>query len=125
MAIRLEGSETIDQLFGSWPSFHDAEILRIEIDRSGPRVAIDLLMPRPRGSARDISIKLLFHEVDDLSLSDFNHQNVISYLDLEPTSNGRMKVTFEPIFGAAFSFTCMRGEVLHAAPCDLPTGHPL
>jgi hypothetical protein len=43
--LSLARVATVEALFGAWPSFHDAEILRIEMDRSGPRVAADLLSP--------------------------------------------------------------------------------
>jgi hypothetical protein len=124
MNIRLEGAAAVEELFGSWPSFHDAEILRIEIDRSGPRVAADLLTPARPGSGRDILVRFVFHGVDDLSLDGFNHQNVIWSLELEPAAGNRLRITFRPTFGAAFSFTCVRGEVVEAASSDLRTGHP-
>ncbi|HWF11122.1 MAG TPA: Imm50 family immunity protein [Bryobacteraceae bacterium] len=122
--IRLEGAGAVEALFGYWPSFHDAEILRIELDRKGPRVAIDVLTDVKPGSGRYIIVRFVFHGIDDLSLEDFNHQNVIWSLELELAPENRMRITFHSIFGAALSFTCARGEVIEAAPSDLRTGHP-
>jgi len=121
MNLRLDGSEAVEALFGFWPSFHDAEILRIEIDRNGPRVAADLLAPVQPGSRRHVVVRLVFHEVEDLTLNGFNYQNVIWSLALEVSSEERIKVTFEPTFGAGCSFSCARGEVL-VTPTDLRTG---
>jgi hypothetical protein len=126
MNIRLEGAGAVEELFeGAWPSFHDAEILRIEIDRKGPRVAADVLAPAWPGQGRDILVRFAFYGIDDLSLDGFNYQNVIWSLDLESAPENRIRITFRPLFGAAFSFTCTRGEVLDAAPSDLRTGNPV
>lgn len=125
MNVRLEGAGAVEEFFdGAWPSFHDAEILRIEIDRNGPRVAADVLAPAWHGKGRDILVRFVFHKIDDLSLDGFNHQNVIWSLAVEQAAENRLRITFHHLFGAAFSFTCARGEVLEAAPSDLRAGHP-
>jgi hypothetical protein len=33
---QILNSEALTGVFGSWPSFHDAEVLRIRLNRSGP-----------------------------------------------------------------------------------------
>lgn len=46
--LNIEGSEKVLELYGEWPSFHDAEILSVNLDRGkaekkcGPIVAIKL-----------------------------------------------------------------------------------
>ena len=120
MTIKVDGAVAVEEIFGGWPTFHDAEILRIEIDRKGPRLALDLLALAQAGSL--ILVQFAFDEVDDFNLSGFNHQNVIWSLDLDQAPEDRIRVIFEPIFGAACSFTCTRCEVLHVAPADPRTG---
>jgi hypothetical protein len=136
----IEGSKKLTQIFGRWPSFHDAEVLDLslwrgdvdpehgryifpvltttihlwemtrELDTHGFFVLKDHTLATPR-----------FHEVHDLRMEGFNHQNAI--FDLSINKLERMKppssyfaVEIEPSFGVGASFTCLR-EVRDAVLC--------
>jgi hypothetical protein len=88
--IRLNRAEILEKAFGGWPSFHDAEILNLELDRSGPTVLLHTLTFTSGGGnsqARNASdemaerqhykVTFRFDVVDNFVLEDFNHQNVI------------------------------------------------
>jgi hypothetical protein len=32
---KVGNSEAVEKIFGSWPSFHDAEVVQIRLDRGG------------------------------------------------------------------------------------------
>jgi hypothetical protein len=132
--VKLHGAVIVEEVFGAWPTFHDAEITRITMSRVGPAVLLELLIPAPAPSLnalegkdlpRHFLARLAFHECDDVSLEDFNHQNVISYLTLSHVNEQRIKVEIHSVFGATCSFTCSRGEVLDMTPTHLRTGRPL
>lgn len=116
---RLRGTEIVNRLFGYWPSFHDAEILSVHLDRVGSSIAFELLMPNvPLGS---VQVAMRFDDVENLEITDFNYQNVIMRLTFSEVSEKRftsgieekrLRVELEPIFGIACSFTAACGEVV-------------
>jgi hypothetical protein len=75
-------------------------------------------------SGRDGLATLRFHDVDNVSIDGFNHQNAIAGISIVPRERGQyaggenlppdLVVTFEPAFGIAASFRCSRAEVLEA-----------
>ena len=88
----VEDSEKVTAVFGEWPTFHDAEILTIVLDR-GPDFSsrsqsltaefyVFTMAPPKAGSKyfdlinRSI-VKLQFTSIELESLDDFNNQNSI------------------------------------------------
>ena len=64
-----------------------------------------------------------FHDLEELRMEGFNHQNAILGLDI--TQENRPEgaspvfvVAFRPAFGIDASFKCIRVEVFDVAPCD-------
>lgn len=95
---------------GGWPWFHDAEVVRLELDRRGQSKLVFHVLggPRPAFGPRadpkfsipreDVTVTFILDGVEDLELSGFNHQNVISDLLLEQNDD-RFRITLEPCFG--------------------------
>ncbi len=95
---------------GGWPSFHDAEIVRLELDRAGSsRLVIRVLGgPKPtigpRSDCRycspptDLLVTFVLEEIEDLELEGFSHQNVIFGLELKQ-NNGLFELEMDPCFG--------------------------
>jgi len=97
---------------GGWPWFHDAEVVRLELNREGQsRLVLRVLggsRPAfgPRANPKfsipgeDVTVTFILDGVEDLELSSFNHQNVI--FDLLLQQNDEMfRITLEPCFGLA------------------------
>lgn len=118
--------ELVTQLFGEWPSFHDAEVLSIELRRGkAPGEYADLFasvlvrkyMPVNVGAAQfemaethNGVILFRFRGVADVTLGGFNYQNVID--DISMTEEGKtISVVFESIFGVECSFNCVAVSV--------------
>lgn len=129
----VENAEMLTRIFGRWPTFHDAEVVRIALDRSGPAgptldatVHVWEMTPDVNPSGQYILRKhtlvtLRFHAIDELELSGFNHQNVLNDLAIEPAdpeSGGRraIAVATPTSFGVSTTFRCKRCEVLRAEP---------
>ena len=93
--------------FGSWPSFHDAEVLSIHLNRSGEsRVAIHTWHRTneidDRGyfiATTHVLVTFVLDGIQTVQLNDFNHQNVVSGLSLEKTAAG-YRLTLDRCFGA-------------------------
>lgn len=97
---------------GGWPWFHDAEVVRLELNRSGrsrlvlrvlggsrpafgPRANPKFAVPR-----EDVTVIFILDSVEELELSGFNHQNVIFDLCLEQKED-LFRITLQPCFGLA------------------------
>lgn len=95
----IEGSQAIRDYFGRWPSFHDAEIVEIHLNREEPSwlkiyTAIDGFHPEQKVG----TIVFHFKEILNLDLGDFSPQNVVSSIDFEKTERG-LKASLWPCYG--------------------------
>jgi hypothetical protein len=64
-----------------------------------------------------------FHDVDNFKMEGFNYQNAIFGLGIEQKTRDEgptpyFAVDFEPSFGTDATFTCLRIEIIEAAPCE-------
>jgi hypothetical protein len=141
----IQGSEKLTSVFDGWPSFHDAEVVDLHIWRGEVKrgdwddsnvfpvltITVRILeatQPDATGDPdRDVLATFRFHDVDDLILQGFNHQNAILGITVSLLARGKfvtgeelppyLIVKFEPAFGIATSFRCSRVEILNAARC--------
>jgi hypothetical protein len=141
---KVRNAETLEDIFGYWPSFHDAEIVQVRLVRG------DLLEPegKPRKPTLEADVyvfettdqvteegfyalrkhtlaTLAFCGIDELQLDGFNHQNVLFGLSLEDISDRQLellkwRVAFDSSFGFAATFMCEQIEVVRAVPFDPP-----
>jgi hypothetical protein len=137
----IEGSEKLTSIFGFWPSFHDAEVVDLQLwrgdgitERSNPRFPVLTTRIHVWELTTEIDARgyyvlkhhtlatLRFHDVLDLQVKGFNHQNAIFGLSItgKERSEGPWKysfaVLFDPSFGIDASFQCSRIEVVDAIP---------
>lgn len=119
----------LTNIFHEWPSFHDAEIVRLTLWR-GPRSAsLELVihvfaMPgnlNSRGHfvTTDHTLATIrFDSVEQLRLEDFNRQNAIDDLKIESdaSSGKRFAVDIPANNGCDASFLCDSISVIAAEP---------
>lgn len=142
----IAGSEMLTSIFRGWPSFHDAEITEIHLERGRvnqdtetfefPVLTVKLVLWNltSRVSANGYleteqhTLAILqFSYVENLTMSGFNYQNAIMGLQIaRQRSEGRteFKVSFDPAFGMGCEFTCGSIEVLNAIPWDVSKRPP-
>ena len=128
------GAERVTSVFGHWPSFHDAEVVRFSLDRTGrgtaaeecPRVTADIYAFEmtsevgPDGTyvlRNESLVSLEFREVVDLMIEDFNCQNALFGLRVVDVGERqlervRFEVHFDAAYGMGASFACGAVEVL-------------
>ena len=133
----IENAELVTGIFGRWPSFHDAEVVRVTLDRSGPdgptleaQIHVFGLSGEvdPKGHyvlENHTLVTLQFRGVVLDRLEDFNHQNVLGELEmtaLDPSENDgcRIAVQMHSSFGLEGSFRCQRCAVASVRPFDPP-----
>ncbi len=97
--------------FGYWPSFHDAEVLQIHLNRLGmsrlrlhawhtSAIALTEEHEGKRQFVREQHALVTFElgAISDLELSDFSSQNVLASLDIERDGNV-FRVRLDPLYG--------------------------
>lgn len=146
MTPPIDNAEKLIARFGRWPSFHDAEVLRVEMGRGPPHapdstsllITIHVWETATEYSddihyefahKNDTVVTFHFQDITELALDGFNLQNVID--DLAVVSDGAskkhpLKVEIESIFGLGGSFRCARAEVVsvHALPAEAQQRFP-
>jgi Immunity protein 50 len=141
----INGAEQLVAIFGYWPSFHDAEMLWLTLDRQsrgegcyGPTLdalvhAFEMTSEVDRDGyyvlRNHVLVHLRFSEVVELQIAGFNHQNALMGLALTDVSDRQMErvkweVRFDSAFGVDASFQCYNLEVVSVVPCD-KTGKPV
>ena len=142
IASLIAGSEKLSSIFGRWPSFHDAEVLELQIQRGHidtdakiyefPLLTVKIhlwLMTNDvdqKGyyvSTKHTLVTMRFYDVDNFKMEGFNHQNAIFGLRIEQKTRDEgptpyFAVDFEPSFGIDATLTCLRIEIAEAVPCD-------
>jgi len=133
---KIAGASKLLSIFGKWPSFHDAEIVAVTLDRGGPTapvtatLRINLFETAIEYSdeihyeyvlKNDVLAEIVFREIQDIKLDDFNHQNVIYEMLINPhEASKRLAVEIDTSFGMEASFTCSSIEVLSVLPMARP-----
>ncbi len=135
----IDGHERIVAHFGFWPSFHDAEVFKLVLERSNvkPKTQIDPVLDlhlrgwvltseiAPAGhytQQGDALFHFRFEGVRDLQIEGFNGQNVLTALNLElatsPDKPGKnvLKVELEHCFEFEASFTAERARLISITP---------
>ena len=129
------GAELVTQVFGYWPSFHEAEVVRLELVRvapyaDGPDLLADLhtfeitneVAPNGRLVLRHhVLVSFRFRGIDTLRLQDWNNQNVLMGLSIESIRERQLdvlkyEVCFDSSWGVHATFLCRSVEVEAVRP---------
>ena len=123
--VKIQNANLLIDVFGRFPSFHDAEVLRITLDR-GDRTdlnpSLEALIhvfevtPEVDDNGRyqlknHVLVLFRFSKIVNLQLTDFNQQNVLWDLEIIHLSDRerdkvKFKVVFRSSFGVSASFHC-------------------
>jgi len=111
----ITNQESVIRHFGSWPSFHDAEIISVVFERGMPGYwpLICLKIEIVGGCL----LELEFQDVHDYELAGFNCQNVI--FDIRFTEeNNLIFCGIDTSYGLDGSITAQRIAVKGFSPLD-------
>ncbi len=122
---KIQNSPSLTYIFGRWPSFHDAEVLHIRLDRGELKSFTPYLQATvhvfemtsqidEQGRyvlKNHVAVTFRFNEIYELKLEDFNHQNVLQGLSIVDVSDKQLErikfeVSFDGIFGLSAKFQC-------------------
>lgn len=93
---QVPGASELINWFGYWPGFHDAEVISIELARSGAsRLCVHAFESTGTINSkghyicqRHVVVKFLLTGIRQLQLIDFNQQNVLAGLTLRRVEQG-------------------------------------
>ena len=131
----IKGADRVTKNFGGWQSFHDAEVIRIMLDRSGsdgPSLEMQIHafeMTRevdPSGYYVNKNHSLISMRHTRICLQElkwFNHQNVLSCINIFPINpeenEGRgIGVELLSLYGMEAKFQCAECEVTDVRPFE-------
>jgi hypothetical protein len=131
----VENAALLESIFGRWPSFHDAEVLRVVLDRSGDdgptlEATIHVFEMTSDVDAKGFyvlknhtEVTLRFTSVGLKRLQWFNHQNVlssfeISEIDSTQHDGRRLHVEMPSSYGLEADFACKRAIVASVRPFE-------
>lgn len=118
----IPGAEDVVRWFGQWPSFHDAEVISIPLHRSkGVIVEIHAFETSSEVDTRGYYVQakhaIITFALDGFPMNAegiastrieyFNHQNVLSGVDIERAPGGYI-LTLDGCFGVDAVFYCER-----------------
>ncbi len=123
---KIANSNLLTDFYGEWPSFHDAEVISIQLDRYEPSLVASIYTFRMTSQIDDRGYYVLdrkavvtfrFRDIVEPSIDGFNHQNVLFGLTLKDISDHqlediRFEVTFDSSYGVNASFKCRAIEIL-------------
>src|ERR1700732_1422963 len=104
IADKIKNSSLLTDIFGRWPSFHDAEVISIELFRnpkgtSEPSLRAKIYMFEATSEVDDRGFcvlknhevgTILFSGIDNNSIAGFNQQNVLSDLVIADISSRQL-----------------------------------
>jgi hypothetical protein len=128
---KIIGYKKVTDLFGYWPSFHDAEVVSMRLDRDsesgfdGPIIQFGIHAFTMTDETNETGhYKCINHAVveikldgaESIDIEGFNHQNAIEELTIEEIENdivygNKFKIEFEPAFGVSANIVCRKIEV--------------
>lgn len=136
--MRIEGAELLTSVFGYWPSFHDAEVVRLELVRvdpfaQGPDLLADVHafeITKEVGSdgylvlRHHVLVSFRFRGVDQLQLGGWNNQNALMGLRIDDISSRqldvlRFEVCFDSSWGVQAEFLCRSVVIESVRPWEL------
>jgi hypothetical protein len=102
----IPGAQQLFEWFGYWPTFHDAEVISLELKRSGEStLAVHAWEMTNRvddkgyyEQTKHAVVQFVLEDILELNLNGFSCQNVIARLSLSKTQTGFL-LDLAPCYG--------------------------
>ncbi len=116
---RISGAEQMEAHFGGWLRFQNAEVVSVNLDRTGPKLtaavhAFAIEEPEAAGAperrTREAVVTFEFDEIADVAIDGFNRQNTLLEIAFDER-DGQLGVTFQGVFGMYASFRCEKARI--------------
>ena len=106
----INGAEELYDWFGFWPSFHDAEVVKLHLNRRGASNLLIHIWEMTKNVdskgyyelVKHVVVEFTLEGVSALSLEGFSGQNVIFGLAIDRIEAG-FRLTLDPCYGLSGS----------------------
>ena len=135
--MQIPGADDLIKVFGHWPSFHDAEVVRFLLERAepfgaGPNVVADVHVFEMTDQVGADGAYVLRHHTlvsfrfagaDQVVLEEFNNQNVLWDLAITDIRDRQLQdlkyeITFASSFGMGARFLCREVTIETVRPWE-------
>ena len=107
----IVGAQELHDWFGYWPTFHDAEIVSLHLNRRGPSSLLIHIWEMTNKVdekgfyelEKQAVVEFVFEDISELELGGFSHRNVIFGLELLKKDRGFV-LTLDQCYGLAGTF---------------------
>ncbi len=130
---KIENVELLTNFYGVWPCFHDAEVISLHLDRSGeegPYLEAKVYVFDATSEIDDkgffilknkAHVTLRFTKIILDHINDFNHQNVLSSMDIKEINSANPEgmnynIKMVNCYGGGVSLNCQKIKVLDVSP---------
>jgi len=141
----LKGESKVMDAFGYFPTFHDAEVIWVKLNRNSspgvewPVPTLEFVLHgwemtqevNEKGYyvlTKHHLVHFMFSGIDHVNLQHFNHQNAIFELRINeienPADHAKLEIEICHAHGLNGTFRAVSGEVLSVTPCD-ESGFPI
>jgi Immunity protein 50 len=102
----IGGARDLWNWFGYWPSFHDAEVISLHLDRlAGCLLTVHTWEMTNAVDdqgyyilTKDVAVTFVINDVLDLNLNGFSNQSILFGLEIEKTDGG-YRVNLDSLYG--------------------------
>jgi hypothetical protein len=119
---KIKNGHALTSVFGCWPSFHDAEVVWLHLDRrgtdlgEGPTIEALVQITSEKLETGSGLVHLRFATVVELQLGGINDQDDLSGLGIKEVAGRQFEVNFYSTWGIGASFGCRNVEIVSIQP---------
>ncbi|AVP95701.1 hypothetical protein C7S18_00165 [Ahniella affigens] len=123
---QIQNYEAVVDFFGSWPSFHDANVVAYDADVDSIKLTLHTWRITNQVDANGYLVlrhhalvSFRFSGLHDVQMDAFNSRNILSSLEISPCSDrGSCRVELDSVMDLSGSFSAKSGEIVSVIPCD-------
>ena len=132
---KIQGIELLTDIFGRFPSFHDAEVISLKLFRGDSETLATLqleihvfemtskIIEGHYVLEKHTLVTFEFIDIVELELEGFEHQNVLQDLNIQDIEHRQLeRIKFEVeipgILGLDGKFLCRSVHIISALPCQ-------
>lgn len=116
--------KAVTDLYGHWPSFHDANVIAYEISNDIINLALHNWQMTKEVDEKGYFVlkdhslvSFRFKDIYDVNMDSFASGNILFGLEFIPNSDASFKVELDSVMDMSGSFSARSGEVISIVPC--------
>jgi Immunity protein 50 len=119
----IEGAAELERRLASWPTFHDAEVVSITLNRLGLSYLLVHTWAGQNGNKlfKSVLVQFELEGITDLSLEDFSQQNVVGAVHIK-RKDKVFRLELNALYGVGGYIEAEKMRITHTP--GMPTDYP-